>query len=107
MTCGQDCDIDTENLYLVSGCLGSRGICVGCHAWLLYKHPTAGWVFVDPTITNLMGSIDGYFSSITKYPCIMFSIDNLDKNCMWETPDGLVSSNMCPGWGIDLNTCPR
>jgi hypothetical protein len=106
MTCGQDCDVSTDNLYLVNGCLSRRGMCTGCHAWLLYKHPTTGWVFVDPTITSLMGSVDGYFSSIINYPCIMFSIDNLDKNCMWETPDGLVRSDMCPGWGIDLSTCP-
>ena len=106
MTCGQDCGITTHNLYLVSGCLASHGKCVGCHEWLLYKHPSAGWVFIDPTITQLMGAVDQYFASITSYPCITFSIENLDSTCTWSTPDSLVASNMCPGWGIDLSTCP-
>lgn len=104
VTCGSDCGIDSENLYLVTGCLGRQGKCTGCHAWLLYKHPTLGWVFLDPTNPNL-ASVDQYFTPIRSYPCVTFYIDNLYHYYTHSTPDGQVKDSMCPGYGIDLETC--
>jgi len=104
MTCGSDCGITTDNCYMVGGCLAFGARCDGCHSWLLYKHPTHGWVFVDPTITSLP-HIDGYFMPINQYPCINFGIDNLASGCLQQTPDSLVRDTLCSGYGIDLRTC--
>jgi len=112
VSCGPECNINTDNLYLVSGCLAGRKLgeaensCVGCHSWLLYNHPNERWVFVDPTNPSLTSFIDQYFSRIPDYPCITFFIQNLDNNYMYSTPDDKVDSELCPGWGINIGTCP-
>ncbi len=104
MTCGSECDITTDNLYIVAGYLSKDGECFGGHGWLLYKHPTLGWVFVDPTHPEYP-HVEDYFMPINKYPCITFGLTNFDVKDLWETPDGLVGDTLCPGYGIDLSTC--
>lgn len=105
ISCGKDCAIDTDSLYIANGYVMVNGVC-GSHSWLLYKHPGLGWVFVDPTNPSYTQSLDGYFGRISSYPCITFELENLEHKCIWSTPDGEVRSNMCKGWGSDLSGCP-
>ncbi len=96
MTCGSECGISNDNLYLALGFVGKDGKVAGAHVWLLYNHPDTGWVVVDPTMSEHSGE------KITEYPCITFRLYNLNGYIGSKTPDNAVNHEMCSGYGIDL-----
>jgi len=112
ISCGLDCDIDTDNLFIAHGFLFDEveEKCYKAHTWLLYDHPNEDWVFIeptDPTFVEPEDYVDEYFIPISKYPCITFYIENLDYNPMYSTLDEKISDEDCTWYDVGLEGCPE
>ena len=69
VTCGDVCGVNVNDIYLVGGQVEMGRL----HAWILYNHPTYGWVFLDPTNPTLTDRLDGMFEYPENYPCEFIS----------------------------------